>query len=161
MLALLAAMLLMVATATSAQAHVVYERDEVWANTDSTKCLYTYAEVSHGGRGGYVKSEGLSSSGIPAAQACILVWNRPAGYLATGYRYWKWNGSQWTVCREYMSGIYNTTTTSRVTGSYNFGVVPPCGGGYYATTGYSGVLYGGQWLGKNVGVWSGQHFIEP
>lgn len=161
MFALLAAMLLTITTATSAQAHYVYERDEVWANADSSKCLYTYAEVSHGGRGGFVKSEGLSSSGIPLAQSCVLVWNRPPGDLATGYRYWKWTGSEWAVCRQLLSGVFNSTTTSRVTASYNFGVVPPCGGGYYGTTGYSAVNYGGEWLAKDVGVWSGNHFIEP
>lgn len=159
--ALLAAMLLTVITATSAHAHVVYESDEVWANADSSKCLYTYAEVSHGGGGGYVKSYGLASSGIPLAQSCVLVWNRPPGNLGTAYRYWKWDGSKWNVCREYMSGIFNSTTTSRVTGSYNFGIAPPCGGGYYGTTGYSAVLYGGEWIGGHVGVWSGNQYIEP
>ncbi|MFF4017799.1 hypothetical protein [Streptomyces sp. NPDC001843] len=155
-------MLLTVVTATSAQAHVVYQRDEVWSNNDSSKCLYTYGEVSHGAhRGGYVKSEGLSSSGIPLTQACIAVWNRAPGELATGYRYWKWTGRKWAVCRQYLSGIFNSKKTSRVTGSYDFGFYPPCGGGYYATTGYSAVYYAGKWIGNDIGVWSGKHFIEP
>ncbi len=82
------------ARARITQAHVVYQSDEVWANTDSSKCLYTYAEVSHGSRGGYAKSYGLSSSGIPLAQLCILVWSRPPGNLKSGWQYFYWDGAQ-------------------------------------------------------------------
>lgn len=169
LLALPAAILLVVTTATSASAHVVYQSDEVWANTDSTKCLYTYSEVSHGGRGGYVKMYGLASSDIAAGQACILVWNRNPGQMIAGYQYLKWDGSKWGVCRQLMgdwngtnwSGIPNTTRTSRLTLDYDFGVVPPCGGGYYGTKAASSVFYGGSWYGGQVPIWSGQHFIEP
>lgn len=162
--------MLVFTTATAAQAHYVYQSDEVWANTDSSKCLYTYAEVSHGSGGGYAKSYGLASSGIPFSQSCILVWNRPPGYLKTGWQYFKWDGTKWGVCRQLMgtqnpdgtwSGYANTTETSRMELTYDFGVVPPCGGGYYATKAGSTVYYGGTWYGGNVPIWSGQHFIEP
>ncbi|WP_416960521.1 hypothetical protein [Streptomyces sp. Agncl-13] len=165
-----ASLLLVFTTATAAQAHVVYQSDEVWANTDSSKCLYTYAEVSHGSRGGYAKSYGLSSSGIPLAQSCILVWNRPPGNLKTGWQYLYWDGTQWGVCRQLMgtqnpdgtwSGYANSTETSRMELTYDFGVYPPCGGGYYGTKAGSTVYYGGTWYGGNVPIWSGQHFIEP
>ncbi|WP_327425416.1 hypothetical protein OG612_44390 (plasmid) [Streptomyces sp. NBC_01527] len=165
-------LLLVLTTATAAHAHVVYQSDEVWANTDSSKCLYTYAEVSHGGRGGYAKSYGLASSGIPLAQSCVLVWNRPPGQLKTGWQYFYSSdgGSTWGVCRSLMgtqnpdgtwSGYANTTETSRMELTYDFGVAPPCGGGDYATKAGSTVYYGGSWYGGNVPVWSGQHFIEP
>lgn len=68
-----AALLLVFTTATTAQAHVVYQDDEVWANTDSSKCLYTYGEVSHGSGAGYAKSYGLASSGIPASELTVRV----------------------------------------------------------------------------------------
>ncbi|WP_432164971.1 hypothetical protein [Streptomyces sp. bgisy031] len=170
LLALPAALLLVVTTATSASADVVKVSDEVWANTDSSKCLYTISEASDGSRGGYAKGEGLASSGIPFSQACVLVWNRPVGQLKTGWQYFYWDGSQWGVCRQLMgnqnpdgtwTGYANTTETSRMTLSYDFGVAPPCGGGYYATKTGSTVYYGGDWYGGNVPVWSGQHFVEP
>lgn len=165
-----AALLLVFTTATAAQAHVVYQSDEVWANTDSTKCLYTYSEVSHGSGGGYAKSYALASSGIPLSESCILVWNRNPGDLKTGFQYLKWDGSQWGVCRQLMgtqnpdgtwSGYANTTETSRMQLTYDFGIYPPCGGGYYQTKAGGNVYYGGTWYGGNVPILSGQHFIEP
>lgn len=165
-----ASLLLVLTTATTAQAHYVYQSDEVWSNTDSSKCLYTYAEVSHGSRGGYAKSYGLASSGIPFSQACILIWNRPPGNLKTAWQYFYWDGSQWGVCRQLLgtqypdgtwSGYANTTEASKMELTHDFGIAPPCGGGYYATRGMSNVSYGGAWYGTNVLIWSGQHFIEP
>ena len=112
----------------------------------------------------------LASSGIPLAQSCILVWNRPPGNLKTGWQYFYWDGTQWGVCRQLMgtqnpigtwSGYANTTETSRMELTYDFGVYPPCGGGYYATKAGSTVYYGGTWYGGNVPIWSGQHFVEP
>ncbi|MET9813688.1 hypothetical protein [Streptomyces sp. NPDC006355] len=149
------------ATATSANAHVVYEDEEVWANTDSTKCMYTYSEVSHGGRGGFTKTQGHAGMNDSGIGGCIFPWQRPAGQIIVGYQYMKHDGSKWHVCRELMHGIYNTQTSGSLTVSYDFGVAPPCGGGYYGTKAGSGVYYGGSWYGKNVPVWSGQHYIEP
>ncbi|MFE0948398.1 hypothetical protein [Streptomyces mutabilis] len=149
--------------------HYVYQSDEVWANTDSSKCLYTYAEVSHGSGGGYARAYGLASSGIPLTQACIMVWNRPPGNLKAGFQYFFHDGTQWGVCRQLMgtqnpdgtwSGYSNTTETSRMELNYDFGVVSPCGWGYYATKAGSNVYYGGTWYGGNVPIWSGQHIIE-
>ncbi|WP_432168193.1 hypothetical protein [Streptomyces sp. bgisy031] len=59
------------------------------------------------------------------------------------------------------TGYANTTETSRMTLSYDFGVAPPCGGGYYGTKAGSTVYHGGEWYGGNVPIWSGQHFVEP
>lgn len=152
---------LALATATSAHAHYVYEDQEVWANTDSSKCMYTYAEVSHGGRGGYTKTQGHAGMNDLGVGGCIYPWSRPAGQLKAGYQYLKHDGSKWYVCRQLMHGVYNTTKTGALTLSYNFGVVPPCGGGNYATKGGAGVYYGGSWYGANVPVFSGSHYIEP
>lgn len=123
--------------------------------------MYTYAEVSHGGRGGYTKTKGHAGINDLGIGACVYPWQRPAGNLAAGYQYMKRNGSTWYVCRELMHGVYNTKTAGSLTVSYNFGTVPPCGGGYYGTKGVSAVLYGGAWNGKNAPVFSGSHFIEP
>ncbi|MBP0460170.1 hypothetical protein [Streptomyces montanisoli] len=169
-LAFSAALVLVFTTATAAQAHYVYQDDEVWSNTDSSKCLYTYAEVSHGSGGGYAKSYALASSGIPLSESCILVWNRPPGNLKTGWQYYYWDGSQWGICQQLAgdqnpdgtwTGYTNTTKTSRMELTYDFGIAPPCGGGYYGTMGAGAVYYGGQWYGNTVSIWSGQHFIEP
>ncbi|MCX5123553.1 MULTISPECIES: hypothetical protein [unclassified Streptomyces] len=160
----------MFSSATAAQAHVVYQSDEVWANTDSSKCLYTYAEVSHGGGGGYAKSYGLASSGIPLAQACVLIWNRNPGDLKTAWQYYIWDGTDWGVCVQLLgtqypdgtwSGYANTKEDSRMTLAWNFGIAPPCGGGYYGTLGVSNVYYGGTWYGTDVLMWSGNQYIEP
>ncbi|MYX95146.1 hypothetical protein GT045_19120 [Streptomyces sp. SID486] len=156
-----AATVLGLATSTSASAHVVYQDEEVWSNSDSSKCEYTYSEVSHGGRGGYTKTQGHAGQNGTGIGGCIFPYERPAGNLEVGYQYMKYNGSTWYVCREYMSGIYNTKKTSILTTSYDFGVYPPCGGGDYATKAGSGLYYGGTWYGRNVPIWSGSHFIEP
>ncbi|MFE7245906.1 hypothetical protein [Streptomyces sp. NPDC057580] len=148
-------------TATSASAHYVYEDEEVWANADSSKCEYTYSEVSHGDRGGYTKTQGHAGQNGTGIGGCIFPWQRPALNLNVGYQYMKYDGSKWYVCKEYMSGFYNSTKTSILTISWNFGVVPPCGGGYYATKAGSAVLYSATWYGGNVPIWSGSHFIEP
>ncbi|MGH1556072.1 hypothetical protein ACRAWF_42680 [Streptomyces sp. L7] len=67
----------------------------------------------------------------PLAQSCILVWNRPPGNLKTGWQYFYWDGTQWGVCRQLMgtqnpdgtwSGYANTTETSRMELTYDFGV---------------------------------------
>ncbi|WP_143662746.1 hypothetical protein [Streptomyces sp. CB03238] len=161
LLALPAALLLVLTTATSASAHYVYERDMVWSNTDTSNCLWTRSEVSHGGAdAGYLKVDGVASLSEPATGACILPWSRPAGNLGAAFQYFKWSGSQWYVCRQEMNGIYTTKNVSSITVSVDF-PAPPCAGGYYATKGASAVYYQGTWYGKNVPIWSGQHWIEP
>ncbi|MER6615054.1 hypothetical protein [Streptomyces xantholiticus] len=159
-----AAWVIGLATATSANAHYVYEDEEVWANADSSRCLYNYAEVSHGSGAGYAKSQAHAGQN-DFVGTCIFPWQRPAGTLAAGYRYQKWDGQKWYTCRQLLSGdaVYNKTTTGSYTVSWDFGPhgLAPCGHGYYGTVGYSSTLYGGTWLAKDVGIWSGQHFIEP
>ncbi|WP_433398785.1 hypothetical protein [Streptomyces sp. CA-146814] len=157
-----AALAIALSTTTSASAHYVYENEEVWANADSSKCLYNYAEVSHGSRGGYTKSQAHTGQNTGPG-GCIFPWVRPAGELAAGYRYQKWDGAKWYTCRMLLSGdgVFSKTSTGIYTVSWDFGVAPPCGGGYYGTIGYSGTFYGGEWLARDVPVWSGQHYIEP
>ncbi|MER5742666.1 hypothetical protein [Streptomyces sp. NPDC002225] len=154
------AFMLTLFAATSASAHYVYGRDEAWSNAAGSNCLYVYGEVSHGNRGGYAKSYALASDDWGVVPSCIWVWERPAGYLATKYSYYKKTSSGWKLCRS-IGWKYNTTKTSRVTATKNYGVAPPCGGGYYATRGWAMVYYNGAWVGKSHSVWSGSHYIEP
>ncbi|MFB6518447.1 hypothetical protein [Streptomyces sp. NPDC056401] len=157
LLAVPIAALLILTTATSASAHYVYAQDEVWANADSTKCLYTYAEVSHGDGGGYTKTQANAGRDL----YCIMPWKRLSGDLAAKYEYYKWDGAGWYVCALIGEWQYSTVESGQYTLSWNFGGAPPCGGGYYGTTGYTSVQYGGDWYGWNVGIWSGFHYIEP
>lgn len=149
------------ATATSANAHYVYEDEEVWSNSDSSKCVYTYAEVSHGGGGGFTKTRGHMGMNDVGIGGCIYPWQRPAGQIVAGYQYMKQRSGTWYVCKELMHGVHNTSKTGALTLSFDFGIAPPCGGGYYATKGGSGTYYGGSWHGNDVPVFSGSHFIEP
>ncbi|MFE9259242.1 hypothetical protein [Streptomyces sp. NPDC006879] len=98
-LALTGAVVLTLATATSASAHYVYQIDETWSNADSSKCVYERAEVSHGGRGGYTKASVLASDDWGPTLTCIWPWERPAGQLAAKYAYYKKTSSGWKLCR--------------------------------------------------------------
>ncbi|MEU9674584.1 hypothetical protein AB0D92_13745 [Streptomyces parvus] len=159
LLALIGALMLTLTTATSASAHYVYESDEIWSNSDSSKCLYVRAEVSHGSRGGYTQSRSLASDDFGALPTCIWQWERPAGQLATKYSYFKKTSSGWSLCRS-IGWKYNTTKTNVLRASKNYGVAPPCGGGHYATRAWGKVYYGGKWYGAG-SIWSGSHYIEP
>lgn len=159
LLAMVGAMMLLFTSATSASAHYVYEHDEVWANTDSSKCLYTRAEVSHGVGGGYAQSRGLASDDWGVPPVCIWGWERPAGYLATKWTYYKKTSSGWSVCRQ-IGWKYNSSKTNVLRASKTFEIYPPCGGGYYATKAWSKVYYSGGWHGA-YSIWSGSHYIEP
>ncbi|MFI2367006.1 hypothetical protein [Streptomyces sp. NPDC018833] len=146
-------------TATSANAHYVYEHVETWSNTDSSKCVYVRSEVSHGSRGGYTQSRVLAADDWGPTLTCIWPWERPAGYLATRYSYYKKTSSGWSLCRS-IGWKYNTSTSNVLRASRDFGVYPPCGGGYYATRAWGSVYYSGEWRGTD-SVWSGSHYIEP
>ncbi|MEW2496892.1 hypothetical protein AB0942_25680 [Streptomyces nodosus] len=157
-LSLAGALTLMFVTATSASAHYVYERDEAWSNASGSNCVYVYAEVSHGNGGGYAKSYALASDDWGILPACIWVWERPAGYLATKYSYYKKTSSGWKLCRS-IGWKYNTSKTSKVTATKTYGA-SPCGKGYYATRGWAMVYYNAAWEGKKHSIWSGSHYID-
>lgn len=159
-LSLAGALTLTLATTTSASAHYVYEMDEAWSNASGSNCVYVRAEVSHGNRGGYAKSTALSSNSFGSWTQCIWVWERSPGYLRTKYSYYKKTSSGWKLCRS-TNWKYNTKKTSRIEASKNYGVAPPCGGGYYATRGWASVYYNGAWQGQTHTIWSGSHYIEP
>ncbi|ULR50802.1 hypothetical protein [Streptomyces deccanensis] len=160
LLALAGALALTFVTATSASAHYVYAADEVWSNTDSSKCLYTRSEVSHGANGGgYVQSRGLASDDYGIPTTCIWSWNRLPGNLATKWSYYKKTSSGWSLCRS-IGWKYNTSTTNVLRASKTYPIYPPCGGGYYATKAWSKVYYSGSWHGA-YSIWSGSHYIEP
>lgn len=69
---------LVLTTATSANAHVVSYNDYVWTNADSSRCLLSYSETSHGASdGGYFMGEAHSQfelSSVPSD--CILSYER-------------------------------------------------------------------------------------
>lgn len=75
------AALLVLTTVTSASAQYVYAQDEAWANSDNTRCLYTYAEVSHGDVGGCTKTQAKVGRDLYR----IMPWMRLSGYLAAKY----------------------------------------------------------------------------
>ncbi|MGW4725383.1 hypothetical protein [Streptomyces sp. NPDC004291] len=149
-------------SASPASAHVVYTSDEMWSNTDSSKCLYSRSEVSHGAGMGYFKGRSMASKDAELWPAdCTLPWYRPQGHLATRLYIFKWNASQgkWLVCRS-TSWLYNggNNASFTVQATTNTHTTPPCGKGYYGTSTISSVSYGGTWYG-NIGLWSGHHYL--
>ena len=142
---------------------MVYASDEVWANTDSSKCLYTYSEVSHGSRGGYVRIYGLASSGIPFSQACILVWNRLPGQMIAGYQYLYWDGASGACAADdgqlerHQLGWHpqhNCNFTADT--GLRLRALPSLRGWLYGTKAASSVYYGGSWLrGRR------RHLVRP
>jgi hypothetical protein len=155
--AVIAAFLAMTLTAMmagGASAHYVYQKGELWGINN--KCLHGYSEASHGSGGGYLKVYNLVAQSLVSQYGCILIWNRPANYLRIRYLWFKWNGSRWAVCT-YINYRYNTSSTSKIQITRNFGTAPDCGRGYYATQSYQHVKYNGVWNGD--GLWSGSHFL--
>ena len=139
-------------TAAPAAAHFVYEYP--WTYFSSNSCEQTRSEVSHGGGGGYYKTDGVSYRENRAIQASCAEWfDRPAGYKAAKWAAWKWNGSQWALCQE-SNYSYNSSTTSRHVVYWDYGSRTPCGNGYYGNMGTS-YHYNGAWYGGS--VWSGYH----
>ncbi len=75
---------IVVATATAALAHYVYERNYVWETGDG-KCLSDYSEISHGTNGGgYSRVEADTSRETETPWGtidCSRSWDRPINYL--------------------------------------------------------------------------------
>lgn len=144
------------AFAAPAAAHYVYTKAKVYAS--STNCTGARSETSHGDGGGYSKADVFSWYRMEAPMAggydCESNWSRPAGYLATKYQLFKWDGAKWAECK-YTDYYYNSSSTHQYAIYTNFGDKAPCGAGTYNTMATSYVLNGGQWFGGS--VWSGNH----
>ncbi|MCC8341026.1 hypothetical protein LMJ38_34595 [Streptomyces sp. R1] len=162
-----AAFAMTLATASSASAHYVYFSDEVWANADSSKCLYNRSEVSHGSSGmGYFRGDALAAKDVELWPAdCTAPWERNVGQLSEGLAIYKWyvdanDEGSWLLCTV-TDWYYNESRGSKfvLEGKTDGATIPPCGEGYYSTMNQAGVEYGGDWLGWDVDVYSGYHYL--
>jgi hypothetical protein len=153
-----AALVFTAVAADPAAAHYVYQKAKVYVS--DTNCTGARAETSHGGGGGYSKSDVYSwyRWEIPMAGGydCQTDLSRPAGYLATRFTLYKWNGSSWAACQSF-NYHYNSTNTHQFAIYKDFGSKAPCGAGTYNTFAESYVLNGGSWFGG--GLWSGNHTL--
>jgi hypothetical protein len=151
------AFLFVVASASAALAHYVYEKAEVWGNSEG-KCLLVRSEISHGNGGGYSKGSDFTYRRA-FSQDCFYEWDRGPGYLRVRYDLLKWTGSQWAYCRG-IGNVYNPTTRNIFDVPHYWGSSPPCGSAYYGTQTYGQVLYNGAWRGPTA-MWSGSHYLPP
>jgi hypothetical protein len=111
------ALFFVVASATAAVAHYVYERNYVWETGDG-KCLSDYSEISHGNNyGGYSRVEADTSRETETPWGtidCSRSWDRPINYLGVQNALWKWSSSSgWYECRR-TSLKYNGSSTSHL-----------------------------------------------
>lgn len=137
-----------------ALAHYVYSH--AWTHYSSDNCVWGYAETSHGSGGGYAKVIVESWRRNVLGWSCQTHYDRPQNYIRLKYTFWKWNGSEWVVCRD-TNFTYNTSTTWTMRRTQDHGTTPPCGTGYYGTQGYGYASHAGTWYGG--GIWSGSHWL--
>lgn len=155
----LASLLILIAMTTGvAYAHYVYNSG--WTYWSSTDCVWERSETSHGGGGGYTKSDLESWRNLiyPPAN-CSITFDRPPNYIKLRYDWEKWDEStsNWVVCA-YVGWQYNSSTTWHFQLSYDFGSTPWCGSGQYATD-TEGYELNGDWHGG--AMWSGSHYLPP
>lgn len=155
-LACVMALAAVVAFPAAAQAHYVYQQGVL--ATYGQYCTVGRAEVSHGSGGGYTKTDTDSETEqIYTGVQCIQPFARAAGNLAAKYDYYYWRGGEWVICRLVGDYYYNSSNAAKFVMSYNFGVRPPCGDGYYGTMSYTYVNDGTTWRGG--AIWSGYQYI--
>ncbi|MGW0731733.1 hypothetical protein [Streptomyces sp. NPDC002851] len=159
---------LVLASAGTASAHVVYRSDESWSNTDSSKCLYNRAEVSHGKNNtGYVRADATASKDAELWPAdCTAPWTRPKGDLGSRLTVFKWSvddegKGEWIKCMD-SPWIYSPEDASRFF-IYSHAPVDITWCGYkpewYNTVSFASVNYGGEWHGWQAQVASGKHLL--
>lgn len=148
---------LVVASATAALAHFVYDEGYVW-ESGAGKCVEAYSEISDGTNdGGYslVKANTWREAKHPWGQVdCFLGWPRPVSYLSVQNALYKWSGSYWYECRR-TSLLYNDKKTSRLTQDRYWS--RPCGDGLYGNWGGAWTNFDGRWVGG--WMWSGHHLL--
>jgi len=160
------------ATITGASAHYVYQNGFTWANSNSSKCTWEYAESSHGKTGhGYMKgyvqgwqSYFNGSTIYNCAQA------KSAGYNSHWYLpphdlrqtdfYFKYKGSGqgWSLCELTGHWVYNTKLSFGITVAGEMKGDLACGAGYYGTLAWGQAYYSGSWVGPNA-KFSGGHYL--
>jgi hypothetical protein len=165
LLAVPAAFGLAVATSTSANAHYVYYADLIWSNADSSRCLMSRSETSHGSGGGYFRGDASSQAEISALPTdCILNWERNTRHLAEQYAIMKWyvdaNGDgSWLTCYRTDQWYFNNEPASvlRLISS-NVPAGGECGAGYYGLYNFANMVDSGSWVGT-ASMWSGTHLL--
>lgn len=153
---LVAALGVVMGSATAALAHVVEQSGYVWENLRGY-CLGARSEISHGGGGGYTRShvEGEKPLNGPGWTInCYAAWQQPPGELAVRTHLYFWTGSQWIACRT-MDWRSNAITDDQVHQTRSWS--KPCGNGYYGSYANGRVWHDNSWKGG--WMWSGHHFI--
>jgi hypothetical protein len=143
-----------VATATAALAHYVYERNYVWEDGQG-KCVSDYSEISHGDGEGYSRTEADTSRAVtwPVEVHCSRSWDRPINYLKVQNALWKWSSADgWYECTR-TNAKFNGSSTSHLEQAKTWST--PCGNGTYGNYGGAWTLFDGAWRGG--WLWSGQH----
>ena len=140
-----------------AHAHYVYRKAVVYGS--DTHCTGARAETSHGGGGGYSKSDVYSWYAFEfvgtGRHDCFSDWSRPPGWMETRFVLFKWTGSNWGAC--WISNTYRNGTSTHQYAIYkNFGKTAPCGAGHYSTDAYS-YVYNNGWFGGVIN--SGTHAL--
>lgn len=139
---------------SSASAHVVYQRVELYRSGDM--CVNGYAEISHGGGGGFTRVRVDASTRSNTGTDCGTSYSRGARNLAVKTQLWKWdNRGWWWLCRDY-PWSYNGSARSWHEETKNFGTQTPCGTGWYGVTGYA-YSWNGAWYGG--AIQGGVHWL--
>ena len=120
---------------SSANAHYVYQQPELY-RTSADLCVDGYAEISHGGGGGYTKVKVQARFGQDGVPCANINWDRPAGYLAVKTQLWKWGNGNWSLCRDDPWNMNNGNGSGHEE-IKNYGTRTPCGDGWYGVTGYA------------------------
>lgn len=153
----LSALIILALVAGPANAHVVYQRYDVWVTTE--KCTRAYAGVSHGSEG-----MGFADTSTEARQLLSTPWgDQPCGYWETKPPGWIRNKmdlfvwdrvyNEWGLCG--WTDWYHNTRSARSAGWKGDMPAPPCGPGHYGVVSYAGVYHNNGWYGGL--LWSGSH----
>lgn len=161
--ATLVAMAIVVASASAAAAHYVYEQAYVWWGGQG-KCVHNYTETSHGANGdtgGYsaVRNKTYREE-LYTGTDCSVPWHLGPKYKRNKWHWMVFKGGQWGLCK-YTKWIYNSKTTSefQVSTSRNR---PGCGEHFYGTHGHVQNRINRSdgthdWVGGP--MWSGCHWL--
>ncbi|SDM72689.1 hypothetical protein SAMN05421869_15355 [Nonomuraea jiangxiensis] len=150
--------LLVLALSSPASADVIYDDGHVYAGDGP--CTWARAEVSHGGGGGYTRSDVAQDYQLQTPWGSYdcrdTTPTQGAGRMALRYDWYYWNGTEWRIC-----GVsdwhYNPQTSHSFAIAWDFGANPLCGPGYYGTMTAAFTLNGTEWLGGP--LWSGSHYL--
>ncbi|NUW04033.1 hypothetical protein [Streptomyces sp. CAI 127] len=161
-----AALAILLTTGTSTQAHYVYYAQQAWSNSDSSLCLWNYAETSHGSNGGgYFKGEARSQADVDLNPFdCILPWERNQGDLGEFLIIYKWyvnsqGDGSWLQCEKPDDWHFNSEPATTFVLWGRAPAEPLCGAGWYGIHNIAVMRDGGVWVGKESVNWSGQHLL--